>query len=63
MLKLKKLPYGELNSSEEWPDKDLRVDRWQRAHKKNNNEASNNENTRKGLSQGRSLPRSRRRRI
>ena len=59
----KKLPYGQLNSFEEWPDKDLRVDRWQRDYKKNNNEPFNNENTRKGSSQGRSLPRSRRRRI
>ena len=60
----KKLPYGKSNSYDEWPDdSDLKVDRWQRSSEKINEINVNQENPRSGLHSGRSIPRSRRRRI
>ena len=60
----KKLPYGKSPSFDEWPDdSDLKVDRWQRNSKKENNITFYEDNQRSSLSNGRSLPRSRRRRI
>ena len=59
----KKLPAGEVNSIHEWPDDlDFKVDRWQRSFESENN-TINSEKTRTGLANGRSMPRSRRRRI
>ena len=61
---LKKLPYADPNSFDEWPnDSDLKVDRWQRSSETNNPLALNEEKRRGGLVNGRSLPKSRRRRI
>ena len=60
----KNLPYGKSNTSDEWPDdSDLKVDRWQRNSKKDNHITFDEDNQRSSLSNGRSLPRSRRRRI
>ena len=60
----KKLPYGKSNSFNEWPDdSDLKVDRWQRSSEKINEININQENPKSGLNNGRSIPRSRRRRI
>ncbi len=60
----KKLPYGKTNISDEWPDdSDLKVDRWQRSSDKTHDTNINIVNPKSGLTKGRSLPRSRRRRI
>ena len=60
----KKLPYGKSNFFDEWPDdSDLKVDRWQRSPKKINETNVNQDHPKIGLSNGRSIPRSRRRRI
>ena len=60
----KKLPYGKSNSFDEWPgDSDLKVDRWQRSYEKVNEINSNKDSIKNGLINGRSIPRSRRRRI
>ena len=59
----KKLPYGKSNSFDEWPDdSDLKVERWQRSPEQSNEIFPEDENQRSGLSNGRSLPKSRRRR-
>ena len=59
----KKLPYGKPNSFDEWPeDSDLKVDRWQRSSEKIN-EIIVNQDKPKRILNGRSIPRSRRRRI
>mgnify|MGYP001442883878 CR=1 FL=1 len=60
----KKLPYGKSNSLNEWPDdSDLKVARWQRSPEKINEINVNQDNLKNGLNNGRSIPRSRRRRI
>ena len=60
----KKLPYGKSNSFDEWPDySDLKVDRWQRSSEKNNDINVNQDNLKSVSNSGRSIPRSRRRRI
>ena len=60
----KKLPYGKSNSFDEWPDdSDLKVDRWQRSSEKNNEINVNQDNPKSVSNNGRSIPRSRRRRI
>ena len=60
----KKLPYGKSNSFDEWPDySDLKVDRWQRSSEKNNEINVNQDNSKSISNNGRSIPRSRRRRI
>ncbi len=59
----KKLPYAKSNSYDEWPeDSDLKVDRWQRSSENINDISLNDENLKSRLTNGRSLPRSRRRR-
>ncbi len=60
----KKLPYGKLNSLDEWPDDaDLKVDRWQRSSERINDINVNQDNSKSILNNRRSIPRSRRRRI
>ena len=60
----KKLPYGKSNSFDEWPDdSDLKVDRWQRSSERINDINENQDNSKSVLNNGRSIPRSRRRRI
>ena len=60
----KKLPHTKSNSFDEWPDDlDLKVDRWQRSSEKFNDINENQENSKSILNNGRSIPRSRRRRI
>ncbi|MDC3118054.1 RNA helicase [Prochlorococcus sp. AH-716-K03] len=60
----KKLPYRKSNSFDEWPDdSDLKVDRWQRSSEKINEININQDNPKSGSNNGRSIPRSRRRRI
>ena len=60
----KKLPYSSSSNSDEWPDdSDLKVDRWQRSSEKTNNIDLNEAYSKNRLTNGRSLPRSRRRRI
>ena len=60
----KKLPYGKSNSFDEWPDdSDLKVDRWQRSSERINDINVNQDHSKSVLSNGRSIPRSRRRRI
>ena len=60
----KRLPYGKSNSFDEWPDhSDLKVDRWQRSSEKNNEIHVNQDNPKSVSNNGRSIPRSRRRRI
>jgi len=60
----KKLPYGNSNSFDEWPDdSDLKIDRWQRSSEKSNVINENQDDSKRGLNNGRSIPRSRRRRI
>ena len=59
----KKLPYGKSNSFDEWPDDfDLKVDRWQRSSEKINDINLNQDDLKNVLNNGRSIPRSRRRR-
>ncbi len=60
----KKLPYGTSNSFDEWPDdSDLKVDRWQRSYERGNEVNVNQDNPKSVSNSGRSIPRSRRRRI
>ena len=60
----KKLPYSKSTYSDEWPDdSDLKVDRWQRSSEKINNIPLTEVKPKGSLNNGRSLPRSRRRRI
>ena len=60
----KKLPYEKSNSFDEWPDdSDLKVDRWQRSSERINDINENQDNSKSVLNNGRSIPRSRRRRI
>lgn len=60
----KKLPYGTSNSVDEWPDdSDLKVDRWQRSSERSNEINVNQGNPKSVSNNGRSIPRSRRRRI
>ena len=64
MHEQKKLPYGESNSFDEWPDDlDLKIDRWQRSSEKINEINLNQDNPKRSSNNGRSIPRSRRRRI
>ena len=64
MNEQKKLPYGKSNSFDEWPDdSDLKVDRWQRSSERINGINVNQDNSKSVLNNGRSIPRSRRRRI
>ena len=64
MNEQKKLPYGKSNSFDEWPDdSDLKVDRWQRSSEKINEINVNQDNPKSVSNNGRSIPRSRRRRI
>ncbi|MDC3073196.1 RNA helicase [Prochlorococcus sp. AH-716-O13] len=64
MNEQKKLPYGKSNSFDEWPDdSDLKVDRWQRSSERINDINVNQDNSKSVLNNGRSIPRSRRRRI
>ena len=59
----KKLPYSQLNSSDEWPDNmDLKLDRWQRSSEKDIDIVKDQYTQRSSLSKARKLPRSRRRR-
>ena len=59
----KKLPFVKENKVEDWPDEmDFKVERWQRVSEKENN-ASRDQLNKKGKSQSRNLPRSRRRRV
>ena len=59
----KKLPYGKSNYFDEWPDdSDLKVNRWQRSAEKIDDLNGDEDNITSGLNNGRSLPRSRRRR-
>ena len=60
----KKLPYGTSNSFDEWPDdSDLKVDRWQRSYERSDAINVNQDNPKSVSNSGRSMPRSRRRRI
>ncbi len=60
----KKLPYGTSNSFDEWPDdSDLKVDRWQRSYERSDEINVNQDNPKSISNSGRSIPRSRRRRI
>jgi len=60
----KKLPFGQSTSFDEWPDDlDLKVDRWQRSSQIINEVNVNQGNPKSGFNNGRSIPRSRRRRI
>lgn len=60
----KKLPYGKSNSFDEWPDdSDLKVDRWQRSYERSDEINVNQDNPKSVSNSGRSIPRSRRRRI
>ena len=60
----KKLPYAQSNSFDEWlDDSDLKVDRWQRSSEKINEINVNQNNSKSVSNNGRSIPRSRRRRI
>ena len=60
----KKLPYSKSNSFDEWPDdSDLKVNRWQRSPDKVNDITPSKLKPKNGLNNGRSLPKSRRRRI
>ena len=60
----KKLPYGTSNSFDEWPDdSDLKVDRWQRSYERSDEINVNQDNPKSVSNSGRSMPRSRRRRI
>ena len=64
MEEQKKLPYGTSNSFDEWPDySDLKVDRWQRASERIHDINVNQDKTNSVSNNGRSIPRSRRRRI
>ncbi len=64
MREQKKLPYGKSNSFDEWPDdSDLKVARWQRSSDKINGINVNQDNPKWSSNNGRSIPRSRRRRI
>ncbi|WP_288262405.1 RNA helicase, partial [uncultured Prochlorococcus sp.] len=59
----KKLPFKKDSKVEDWPDEmDLKVERWQRASKKENN-ISRDQLNQQGQSKARNLPRSRRRRV
>ena len=59
----KKLPYGKDSKDEDWPNEmDFKVERWQRAIEKENNESRDKLNQ-QGQSKSRNFPRSRRRRI
>ena len=60
----KKLPYGKDDTSEDWPnDIDFKVDRWQRSSDLDSDKGGLQDKQRSGISKGRNLPRSRRRRI
>jgi hypothetical protein len=60
----KKLPYGTSNSFDEWPeDSELKVDRWQRSYERSDEINVNQYNPKSVSNSGRSIPRSRRRRI
>ena len=60
----KKLPYGKDDTSEDWPDDiDFKVDRWQRSSELDGDIAGLQDKQRSGISKGRNLPKSRRRRI
>ena len=60
----KKLPYGTSNSFDEWPDdSNLKVDRWQRSYERSDEINVNQDNPKSVSNSGRSIPRSRRRRI
>ena len=64
IIEPKKLPYGKSNSFNEWPDdSDLKVDRWQRSPDTKHDTNLNAVNPKSVSTKGRSLPRSRRRRI
>ena len=64
MEEQKKLPYGTSNSFDEWPDdSDLKVDRWQRSYERSDEINVNQDNPKSVSNSGRSIPRSRRRRI
>ena len=59
----KKLPYGKSNSLDKWTDdSDLKVDRWQRSTEIINEVNEKQDYPKSGLNNGRSIPRSRRRR-
>ena len=60
----KKLPHGKEDNSDDWPDDiDFKVDRWQRSSELDSDIVGLQDKQRSGLSKGRNLPRSRRRRI
>ena len=60
----KKLPYGKEETSEDWPDDiNFKVDRWQRSSELDIDTVGVQDTKRTGISKGRNLPRSRRRRI
>ena len=60
----KKLPYDKENKFEDWPDEvDFKIDRWQRSSENENKKFIELDNKPSGLSKGRNIPRSRRRRI
>jgi len=59
----KKLPYVKESNDEDWPDEmDFKVERWQRASEKENNN-SRDQSNQQVQSKSRNLPRSRRRRV
>tara|TARA_B100000965_G_C19564820_1_gene746299 strand:- start:703 stop:1266 length:564 start_codon:yes stop_codon:yes gene_type:complete len=60
----KKLPYTESNSFDEWPDdSDLKVNRWQRSSERIKDNPPSLDKPNRSSNKGRSLPKSRRRRI
>ena len=60
----KKLPYGKEDISEDWPDElNFKVDRWQRSPEQGSDIVVEQEKQRSRFTNGRNLPRSRRRRI
>ena len=59
----KKLPYGKEGNNEDWPDEiDFKVERWQRPLDKEN-DIFRDQTNKRGASNSRNLPRSRRRRV
>ena len=60
----KKLPKGKEDTSEDWPDDiDFKIDKWQRSSELETDKVRVQDKQRSGLSKGRNLPRSRRRRM
>ena len=59
----KKLPYSKDETYDDWPEEiDFKVDRWQRSSERERGIVEEKDKQRNGLSKGRNLPRSRRRR-